>query len=80
MALRILLVDDEPLARLRLRSLVDAIQEPRCEVVAEAATGSQAASWLRDHGCDVVLLDVQMPGADGLQFDFVLYERAARLR
>lgn len=63
--LRILIVDDEPLARLRLRGLVDAIQEPRCEVLAEAATGSQAATWLRDHGCDIVLLDVQMPGMDG---------------
>lgn len=74
-ALRILIVDDEPLARLRLRGLVDAIQEPRCEVLAEAATGSQAASWLRDHACDVVLLDVQMPGADGLQFADGLAQR-----
>ncbi|HEV6967563.1 LytR/AlgR family response regulator transcription factor, partial [Roseateles sp.] len=73
--LRILLVDDEPLARLRLRGLLDAIQEPRCEVVAEAATGSQAAAWLREHGCDVVLLDVQMPGADGLQFADSLAQR-----
>jgi len=77
--LRILLVDDEPLARLRLRGLVDAIQEPRCEVVAEAATGSQAAAWLRDHACDVVLLDVQMPGADGLQFADGLAQRQAGL-
>ena len=76
-ALRLLIVDDEPLARLRLRGLVEAIQEPRCEVAAEAATGSQAAAWLRDHGCDVVLLDVQMPGADGLQFADGLAERAA---
>ncbi|KQV48592.1 hypothetical protein ASC95_22010 [Pelomonas sp. Root1217] len=76
-ALRVLLVDDEPLARLRLRGLVDAIQEPRCEVVAEAATGSQAAAWLREHGCDIVLLDVQMPGADGLQFADSLVQRQA---
>lgn len=76
-ALRVLIVDDEPLARLRLRGLVDAIQEPRCAVVAEAATASQATSWLREHGCDIVLLDVQMPGADGLQFADGLAQRQA---
>jgi two-component system response regulator AlgR len=75
--LRVLVVDDEPLARLRLRGLVEAIAEPRCEVLAEAATGTQAASWLREHGCDVVLLDVQMPGADGLQFADGLAQRVA---
>lgn len=75
--LRVLIVDDEPLARLRLRALVDAIAEPRCEVVAEAATGAQAAAWLREHACDVVLLDVQMPGADGLQFADGLAQRVA---
>lgn len=75
--MRILIVDDEPLARLRLRGLVEAITEPRSEVVAEAATGSQAATWLREHGCDIVLLDVQMPGADGLQFADSLIGRAA---
>lgn len=76
-ALRILIVDDEPLARLRLRGLVDAIAEPRCLVAAEAATASQAAAWLREHGCDLVLLDVQMPGADGLQFADGLAQRQA---
>ena len=75
--LRVLIVDDEPLARLRLRGLVDAIQEPRCEVAAEAATASQATSWLRDHACDVILLDVQMPGADGLQSADALAQRQA---
>lgn len=76
-ALRVLIVDDEPLARLRLRSLVEAISEPRCEVAAEAATASQAAAWLREHGCDIVLLDVQMPGSDGLQFADGLAQRQA---
>jgi len=68
MSLRVLIVDDEPLARLRLRGLVEACTEPRAQVMAEAATAAQATSWLREHGCDLILLDVQMPGADGLQF------------
>jgi two-component system response regulator AlgR len=49
----------------------------RAEVVAEAATGSQAAAWLREHGCDIILLDVQMPGPDGLQFAESLRQRPA---
>lgn len=75
-SLRVLIVDDEPLARLRLRGLVEAVTEPRCEVLAEAATGAQAASWLREHGCDLVLLDVQMPGLDGLQLAESLSRRS----
>ncbi len=64
--LKVLIVDDEPLARLRLRGLVEANAEPRAEVAAEAGSGEQALNWLRDHACDLILLDVQMPGLDGL--------------
>jgi two-component system response regulator AlgR len=65
--LKVLLVDDEPLARLRLRSLLEACADPRAEVVAEAGSASQAQAWLREHRCDLILLDVRMPGPDGLQ-------------
>ena len=75
--LKVLLVDDEPLARLRLRSLLEACVDPRAEVVAEAGTASQAQNWLRDHGCDLILLDVQMPGPDGLQLADTLQRGAA---
>ncbi|WP_077036769.1 LytTR family DNA-binding domain-containing protein [Pelomonas sp. KK5] len=75
--LKVLLVDDEPLARLRMRSLLEACVDPRAEVVAEAAAASQAQAWLREHACDLVLLDVQMPGPDGLQLADALRERTA---
>ncbi|MCM5679523.1 LytTR family DNA-binding domain-containing protein [Schlegelella sp. S2-27] len=65
--LRVLIVDDEELARLRLRSLLGECQSPTAEVAGEAGSAVQALSWLAQHRCDVVLLDVQMPGADGTQ-------------
>jgi two-component system, LytTR family, response regulator AlgR len=65
--LRVLLVDDEELARMRLRSLVEDCPEPLCEVVGEAANATQALVWLATRECDVMLLDVRMPGRDGLQ-------------
>jgi two-component system response regulator AlgR len=64
-AMRVLLVDDEALARSRLAQLVGECTEPRCEVVGECASARQAADWLREHEADVVLLDIQMPGAAG---------------
>lgn len=76
-ALSVFLVDDEPLARLRLRSLLEACVDPRAEVVAEAGSATQAQHWLRDHSCDLILLDVQMPGADGLQLADSLQQQMA---
>jgi two-component system response regulator AlgR len=63
----VLLVDDEELARLRLRGLVHDCVEPKARVVGEAANALQALAWLAGHACDAVLLDVQMPGRDGTQ-------------
>lgn len=65
--LRVLLVDDEELARLRLRGLVNECLEPRAGVAGEAANAAQAMLWLATQDCDVLLLDVQMPGRDGIQ-------------
>lgn len=73
--LRVLIVDDEPMARLRLRSLLEDMREPRCEVVAEAGSATQAQHWIGTHACELVLLDVQMPGADGMQLAEILRER-----
>jgi two-component system response regulator AlgR len=65
--LRILLVDDEPLARLRLRSLLADTAEPPHQIVGEAGDAQQAMDLLRVQPCDLVLLDIRMPGRDGLQ-------------
>ncbi len=65
--LRVLLVDDEELARLRLRSLVEECREPSAAVVGEASNTAQALVWLAAHTCDVILLDIHMPGRDGTQ-------------
>jgi two-component system, LytTR family, response regulator AlgR len=65
-ALRVLLVDDEELARLRLRGLVHDSVDPKAQVVGEAANAVQALTWLAQRTCDLILLDVQMPGRDGL--------------
>jgi two-component system response regulator AlgR len=74
--LRVLLVDDEELARLRLRGLVHDCVEPAASVVGEAANAVQALAWLAANRCDVLLLDVQMPGRDGTQLAAELRQQA----
>lgn len=61
----VLIADDEPLARERLRALLRT--ETSFEIVGEADNGPATTSAIRKHRPDVVLLDVQMPGCDGLQ-------------
>jgi two-component system, LytTR family, response regulator len=61
--LRVLIVDDEPFARDRIRRMLKA--ELDVEVVAECASAPEAAQAIRRHRPDVVFLDVQMPRYDG---------------
>ena len=72
MGLKMLLVDDEPLARSRLRTLLADCQSPVAEVAGEAANAAQAMEHLRRQSFDGVLLDIHMPGADGLALAQVL--------
>jgi two-component system, LytTR family, response regulator AlgR len=74
--LRVLIVDDEELARLRLRSLVQECSDPPVQVVGEAASATQALVWLAEQQCDLLLLDVHMPGRDGLQLADELRRRS----
>lgn len=64
--LRVLIVDDEPLARLRLRSLLADCLHPAAEVVDEAGSAPEALHALARHPVDAVLLDIHMPGMDGM--------------
>ncbi len=60
---RALIVDDEPLARERLRSLL--ASEP-VEIIGECTNGNEAVATIEAVPLDVVFLDVQMPGCDGM--------------
>lgn len=63
--IRVLLVDDQPLIRAGFRALLDA--EDDLEVVAEAADGEEAVDAATRQLPDVALLDIQMPGTDGIE-------------
>jgi two-component system LytT family response regulator len=64
---RVLIVDDEPLARERIRTLLS--EDTGFEVAGEAGDGATAAQAIASLNPDLVFLDVQMPGADG--FDVI---------
>ncbi len=62
---KVLIVDDEAPARERLRSMLSELEDT--EVIGEAATGEQALQRTLELAPDVVLLDVRMPGIDGIE-------------
>ncbi len=62
--IRVVLADDQALLRAGIRSLLDAA--PETEVVAEASDGAEALALVRTERPDVVLMDIRMPGTDGL--------------
>ena len=63
--MRILIVDDEPLARERLRRLIE--RESDVRIVNECSNGTQAIARLAEGGVDILFIDMEMPGANGLQ-------------
>lgn len=64
-AIRVLLVDDQDLVRAGFRVILES--EPGIEVVGEAADGARALDAARELRPDVICMDVQMPGVDGLE-------------
>ena len=65
MTISILLVDDQELLRMGFRMVLDA--QPDFEVVGEAGSGDQAVALVQGQAPDVVLMDVRMPGTDGVE-------------
>jgi DNA-binding NarL/FixJ family response regulator len=65
MSISVLLADDQPLLRRGFRMILEA--EPDLTVVAEAGDGEEAADLARRHAPDVVLMDIRMPGTDGIE-------------
>lgn len=76
MTIRVLLVDDEALIRGGLRVIIDA--EADLEVVDEVADGADVADAVARTHPDVVLMDVRMPGVDGITATRTLLARADR--
>ncbi|MEU6251332.1 response regulator transcription factor [Streptomyces sp. NPDC047043] len=64
MSIRVLLADDQALLRGTFRLLIDSCKD--MEVVGEAANGQEAVDLARTHHPDIVLMDIRMPGTDGL--------------
>jgi DNA-binding NarL/FixJ family response regulator len=65
MSISVLLADDQPLLRRGFRMILEA--EGDLTVVAEAADGEEAVDLARRHAPDVVLMDIRMPGLDGIE-------------
>ena len=63
--MKVVIVDDEPPARDRLRRLLEEIEG--CECVGEAGNGQEAIALVTRAGPDVVLMDIRMPGMDGVE-------------
>jgi DNA-binding NarL/FixJ family response regulator len=75
---RVLLADDQPLVRAGLRMVLS--HAPGVDVVAEAADGAEALELAIGLAVDVVLMDIRMPGIDGLSAAEQLAERAPQIR
>jgi len=63
--IQVILADDQPLVRAGLRRLIE--QTPGIDVTGEAGTGAEAVQLTRDTGPDVVIMDIRMPGMDGVE-------------
>jgi DNA-binding NarL/FixJ family response regulator len=75
MTIRVVLADDQTLVRTGLRMILDQVRD--IEVVGEAVDGEQAVAVCAETGPDVVLMDVRMPGVNGIEATRIIRRRAA---
>ncbi|PWI43590.1 response regulator transcription factor [Streptomyces sp. ICBB 8177] len=77
-AIRVLLVDDHQVVRRGLRTFLEV--QPDIEVVGEAADGEEGVARARELGPDVILMDVKMPGTDGITALRTLRDEGSKAR
>jgi DNA-binding NarL/FixJ family response regulator len=78
MTVRVLLVDDEPLLRMAFRMVLGA--QPDLAVVGEAGNGAEAVRLAGELRPDVVLMDVRMPGTDGIEATELISRQSPQTR
>jgi DNA-binding NarL/FixJ family response regulator len=78
MTIQVILADDQPLVRAGLRMLIE--QTPGIDVAGEAGTGAEAVQFARDTGPDVIVMDIRMPGMDGIEATQLITARDTRAR
>ncbi len=76
--LRILIADDHPVFRDGIRALLDA--DPATEIIAEATTGDEAIALAEQHRPDVILMDLKMPGMNGIEATRRITARSPSIR
>lgn len=64
--LSVLIVDDEPIFRMGLRSGIN-WADLDCEIIGEASNGKEALSIIEEKKPNIILLDIKMPGMDGIE-------------
>jgi DNA-binding NarL/FixJ family response regulator len=76
--IRVILADDQPLVRAGLRRMID--QAADIDVVGEAGTGAEAVQLTRDLTPEVVVMDIRMPGVDGIEATQLITAGGTRAR